>query len=167
MPVQESYAKTFIAQVRHFERCDWCGRDKPKKRNGLCRHCDDVRRSLEKVENEAASKRLSFGLDFNLRVAREKKKDCINWGKSVKNILDGQVSPLELEHRFRRLAECIARDKRMHYGIATMLGWTFTAEQRQVLAYLFWQIFAEHASRNRQNRAYGRAGRSMSSSGER
>ncbi len=38
-----------------------------------------------------------------------------------------------------------------------MLGWTFTAEQRQVLAYLFWETFGAEASRNRKGRAQHRA----------
>ena len=51
------------------------------------------------------------------------------------------------------------RDKQMHYGTANMLGGTFTPEQRQVLAYLFWEIFGAEASHNRRNRAEGRVTR--------
>jgi hypothetical protein len=54
------------------------------------------------------------------------------------------------------LAKRIAKDKRMHYNSATMLGWTFTAEQRQVLAYLFWEIFSDEASHYRKGRTQHR-----------
>lgn len=53
----------------------------------------------------------------------------------------------------------------MHYGTATMLGWTFTAEQRQVLGYMFWEIFGAEASHNRQGRAQSRVQRKSISTG--
>jgi hypothetical protein len=37
-------------------------------------------------------------------------------------------------------------------NLATMLGWTFSPDQRKVLAYFFWRMFSDEASRNRKNR---------------
>jgi hypothetical protein len=91
-------------------------------------------------------------LQLDLQIAREEKKACMAWGQMLKEILDG-VDGLGLEKWFREAAERIARDKRMHVGKATMLGWTFSREQRQILAYLFWEIFGAQASHNRKNRA--------------
>ncbi len=100
---QEPYAKEFIEGMRKVARCDWCGRDTRTNRKGLCRHCNEVRKDLERVEKLT-----------------------------------------------------IARDSRMHYGTATMLGWTCTPAQRQMLAYFFWEIFGAQASHNRQSRAQWR-----------
>jgi len=47
-------------------------------------------------------------------------------------------------------AKRIAGDDKKMQSRANILGWTFTQEQRQVLAYLFWEILGEHASRHRQ-----------------
>jgi hypothetical protein len=98
-------------------------------------------------------------LDWELRVTREKKKDCVWWGRRLEHLLAGPVDSLTLEHWFRDVAKSVARSEKLHYGIATMLGWTFTPEQRQVLGYLFWEIFGEQASRNRRNRALWRVQR--------
>jgi len=146
------YGKEFMVGVRERDSCDWCGRDKRMKRKGLCRHCNEARKDLERNEKLAASEPSDFVLNWELRVARQKKKDCSAWGQMLHSILDGPVEALCLEHWFR-VAEKIARDDAMHRGLATMLGWTFTAEQRQVLAYLFWRIFSANASHNRRSRA--------------
>jgi len=98
----------------------------------------------------------NFLLEWELKVAREEKRDCIAWGETLKTLLV-RVDALDLEHWLCMLAKRIARDKRMHYNTATMLGWTFTAEQRQVLAYLFWETLGADASRNRKGRAQHRA----------
>jgi hypothetical protein len=87
------------------------------------------------------------------------KKDCIVSGQILKGILDEPVRALQLEHDLRRVADKIANDDRMHFGMATILGRTFAPAQRQVLAYLLWEIFAAEASHNRQNRALGRVQR--------
>jgi hypothetical protein len=92
-------------------------------------------------------------LDWEQRVARQKKRDCIVWGQMLHGLLNGSVEPLELERWFCMVAKHIARDDRMHRGTATVLGWTFTPEQRQVLAYLLWEIFGAEASHNRRGRA--------------
>lgn len=60
---------------------------------------------------------------------------------------------------FACLRKRIARDDVMHRGTATMLGWTFTPEQRQVLAYKFWNVFGAEASHNRWNRAISEVSR--------
>jgi hypothetical protein len=149
---EESYAKEFMDDLQRADRCDWCGRDKRRNRVGLCRHCNEIRKKLRKLEKLALTSKPNFMLDWELKVLQQKKKDCISWGQMLQGIL-GAVDALDLEHWFCMIAQHIARDDRMHYGTATMLGWTFTAEQRQVLGYMFWEIFGAHASHNRQNRA--------------
>jgi hypothetical protein len=155
---QESYAKEFIEGMRQSVRCHWCGRDEKKNRKGLCRHCNNVRKDLESIEKLAddPSEPKTFMLDWELRIARQQQKDCMAWGQMLHGILDGPVECLELEHWFRRVAESIARDKRMHYGMANTLCWIFSAEQRQVLAYLLWEVFGAEASHNRKGRALSR-----------
>jgi hypothetical protein len=153
---RESYASEFIEGVRRYDRCDWCGRDVKRNRRGLCRSCDAVHRHLAAVENrisEVPAGSKDFILDWELRVAREMKKDCIAWGQILNSILTGPVESLGLEHWFRKLAESIARDKDMNFGIANILGAVFDAEQRQVLAYLCWKIFGKEASQKRRKRA--------------
>ncbi|SRR6266481_1902188 len=148
----EEYAPQFIEDARQAERCDWCGRDARRNRKRFCRHCNEIRRRIEELEKLAqTSGKQNFMLDWELRVARAEKEDCIAWGGMVRRIF-GQVAPLDLEHWFCMLAKRIARDRNMHYGTATMLGWTFTPAQRQVLAYMFWEIFGAEASHNRKAR---------------
>jgi hypothetical protein len=147
------YAKQFIEDARRAVRCDWCGRDARRNRRGLCRHCNEIRKTIEKLEKLAARKnrKPDFMLDYELKVAKAEKKDCVAWGQILRTLLGG-VDPLDLEHWFCMVAKRIARDRNMHYGTATMLGWTFTGEQRQVLAYMFWEIFGADASHNRRAR---------------
>jgi hypothetical protein len=153
----DSYAREFIEGLRRQARCDWCGRDAKLTRKKLCRHCNDIQKRIEQLEEKAPKKsRPNFLLDWDLKVARAEKKDCIAWGEMLKTLLV-RVDALDLEHWFCMLAKRIARDKRMHYNTATMLGWTFTAEQRQVLAYLFWETFGAEASHNRKERVQHRA----------
>ena len=150
----ESYAKQFIRDAGQAVRCDWCGRDARRNRKGLCRHCNEIRKTIDKLELVAAQAngKPDMILDYELRVARAEKGDCIAWGKMLHSLLGG-VEPLGLEHWFCMAAKRIARDRSMHHGTATMLGWTFTQEQRQVLAYMFWEIFGADASLNRRARA--------------
>src|SRR6266571_127322 len=125
---QEPYAKEFIEGMRKVARCDWCGRDTRTNRKGLCRHCNEVRKDLERVEKLTSdvAEPKTFMLDWRQRVARQKKEDCIVWGQMLRGILSGGVEPLALEHWFCMVSKRIARDSRMHYGTATMLGWTCT-----------------------------------------
>jgi hypothetical protein len=154
---RESYALEFIEGIRRQARCDWCGRDAKLTRKKLCRHCNGVQKRIEQLEEKTRKKSTpDFLLHLDLKVARAEKKDCIGWGEILKTLLV-RVDALDLEHWLWMLAKRIARDKRMHYNTATMLGWTFTAEQRQVLAYLFWEVFGAEASRNRRGRAQHRA----------
>src|SRR5436190_16741359 len=99
----ESYATEFIENARHFERCDWCGRDGSKNRKGLCRHCNEVRKDLEHIQKRIPQPR-TFTEKWYLRLAQEKKESCVAWGKMVRNILDGSVAPLQLEHWFCQVA---------------------------------------------------------------
>jgi hypothetical protein len=149
-PVQPSYAKQFIEIARQAVRCNWCGRDKKLNRQGLCRHCNEVRKDLEEQEK---LKPTTFTEKWYLNLAREKKKSCVVWGQMVPGILDAPVSGLSLEHWFRLIARRIARNNKMYDGWANMLNQTFAAEQRQVLAYMFWEIFGEDASHHRQAHA--------------
>jgi hypothetical protein len=153
----EAFAKEFIESVRNVERCDWCGRVTNRNRKGLCRPCDGIRKRLASAENHSEPDNVY--VKHELKVARQMKKDCIASGQILKHILDGPVDSLGLEHDFRRIAEKIAIDRRMHYGMANTLGLIFAPAQRQVLAYLLWEIFAAEASHNRQNRASGRVWR--------
>ncbi len=154
----ESGAKQFIDSVRGFDRCNWCGNEARKNRKGLCRSCNDVRKQLDGAEKRAES-RSDFMTEWELKVARAKKADCIYWGNDLKHILSGPVNGLRTEYRFAELAKKIANEKIMFHGMANTFDWTFTPEQRQVLAYLFWKIFRSEASHNRLNRALASVGR--------
>jgi len=164
----ESYAKQLIESVRGFDRCNWCGREARKNRKGLCRPCDRVLNNLEAVEKhirEHPPKSRDFMLDWELRVAREMKNDCIAWGQMLKNILAGPVDSLSLEHWFGKIAGTVARDEKMYHGMANVLGAVFSAEQRQVLSYLLWKVFATEASHTRFKRAMARAQRESMKTG--
>jgi hypothetical protein len=155
----ETEGVEFIELVRGFEGCDWCGRDGKKNRRGLCRSFDRVRKQLETIEiyiQEHPADGTNVVLDRELRVAKQVKKDCIMSGRIGKDILAGPVDPLGLEHWFRRIAERIAKDEGIHYGMANTLAGIFSPTQRQVVAYLFWEVFAAEESRQRKNRASGR-----------
>jgi hypothetical protein len=153
----EAFAKEFIESVRNVERCNWCGRVANRNRKGLCRPCDGIRKRLATAENHSEPDNVY--VKHELKVARQMKKDCIIWGEMLKGIVEVPGDSLQLEGWLRRVAEKIANDKRMHYGMANTLGSTFAPAQRQVLAYLLWEVFAAEASHNRQNRASGRAWR--------
>jgi len=148
----ESYAKKFIEYRRLAERCVWCGREKPRNKMGLCRHCDNVTKEVKLCANRAAKSR-SHTADFDLRAALQMKRDCIGWGDEVRRIIAGPISGYDLEKDFELLARNIVPRSNVHSGDANMFAWTFTPEQRQVLAYLLWKISGEQASRNRKNRA--------------
>jgi hypothetical protein len=144
------YAQEFVAGIQLEDRCSWCKRTKKRNRVGLCRHCNEIRKRVEKLEKATRRKRKpDFNLEQELKIALAEKDSCVGWGETLGSIL-GQVT--DLEHWFCMVATRIARDRKMHYGTATMLGWTFTAEQRQVLAYMFWEIFSADASHNRRSR---------------
>lgn len=123
---------------------------------GFCRHCNDVRKELALLENRAAESK-DYMTDWFLRVARQMKQDCQLWGQLVRHILEGPISGLKLESELQLLWKRIAPRQKMHFGSANMFDWAFTPEQKQVLAYLLWELFSADASLNRRNRAMGRA----------
>jgi hypothetical protein len=157
--LHETYCKRFIDSARNFDRCEWCGREGRKNRKGLCRSCNGVRKNLELLEKRTREQPSHYFLNWELRVANQMKRDCMAWGKMLSYILAGPVDALNLEHWLRDVAERVAKDKRIHFGTANMLAGAFGPAQRQVLAYLLWQVFAAEASHNRKNRAMGRAQR--------
>lgn len=142
----EPYAETWIRSERSTERCEWCGDSKRMPRIRLCRACNRVRKNLLRLEKLVKEKRPSANgkarsfLDVELAAAKNVKNLCILEGNKVRDILS-EVTGLELEHWFSAVAARIAKKPRLHYKKATMLGWTFTPAERQVLAYLFWQVF--------------------------
>jgi hypothetical protein len=160
---RQDAAKKFIDSMRSFDRCEWCGRDGKRNRNGLCRHCNDVRKDLEKFEKEVLEVgaelephgRLVW-LNRELAIAGARKKSCIAWGRMLDDILAGHVEPLTLESNwFRPVQKRIANDDKSNHGREVALGSIFTPDQRQVLAYMFWEILGEEASHNRRKRAEG------------
>ncbi len=157
------YAEEWIEDASNETRCEWCGEPERMPRIKLCRHCNRIRKELEKTrqrvaqEKVTANKHEEFILDSALATLEEEKQSCISDGKSLKYLLEG-VDSMGLESWFRWAAKRIVRKSRLHSRIATPLGWTFTPSQRQVIAYLFWEIFHADARRNRWNRAVGKAG---------
>jgi hypothetical protein len=145
---EEPYAEQFIEDARRAERCVWCGRDKRRNSRGLCRSCDGVRRKIERLEKLASERRGDPVLEWELQVAHAEKEDCIAWGEMLRGVL-GHVDSVDLEHWFCMLAKRIAGDDRMYANMATALGWSFSPEQHRMLAYLFWRVFSEEASRRR------------------
>jgi hypothetical protein len=67
----------------------------------LCRHCDEVRKSIVRLEKLGIGKnrKPNFILDWELKVARAEKQDCLDWGDILRGILVC-VDPLDLEHWF-------------------------------------------------------------------
>ena len=151
--------REFIRNRQNADTCHWCGKEEKMPRKGLCRHCNRVQRDIARLEKLVASDPTDFFLNYEAKIARQKKRDCTAWGQRRRNILDGPVSPLTLEHWFRDSAKQIARDERMFFGSANFLGSVFAPEQRQVLAYRFWEMLSAQASHNRHNRAMGAASR--------
>jgi hypothetical protein len=146
------YAKIFIKDAKSAQRCDWCLRARLKNRFGLCRHCNEIRKRIAKLELAIRKSKPDFTLDWEFQVAKAERDDCKAWGGMLKSIF-ASVDSLDLEHWFSKLSGHIAADLDRHSASATTLGWTFDASQHQVLAYIFWEIFAQHASRNRRNNA--------------
>jgi len=157
------YADEWIADARSETRCEWCGEPERMPRIKLCQHCNRIRKKLEKTrqwvakEKVNANKHKQFFLDFELAIIEEEKRSCISDGKRLKYLFEG-VDSLDLESWLSWAANRIVSKSRLHSGIATRLGWTFTRSQQQVIAYLFWEIFHADARRNRWNRAVGEAG---------
>ena len=147
---RKSHTQNGSSKTRVAVRCHWCGRDKDLNHKILCGSCNKCRTNIEK--RVGLNPRTFTGKWF-LRLTQEKKNNCVSWGRMLPGILDGPVSGLNLEHWFRMVAKRIARDEKMYDGIATTLGWAFSAEQRQMLAYMFWRIFGEEASHHRQSHA--------------
>jgi hypothetical protein len=58
----------------------------------LCRHCDRIRLKLERLEKLAAKHKHNLMVDWEIRLARAQKKDCIGWGKMLPSVL-GHVAP--------------------------------------------------------------------------
>jgi hypothetical protein len=160
---QELSAKEWIETALRYDRCAWCGRDVEKKCRGFCRHCNEVRKDLGRLEMRAiesprgSDSNSMFKLRWDLDIAKQKKNDCILWGELLRRILVGPVDSHDLEVWFCQVAKRIARDGNMHDGTASRLGQTFTVNQRRVLGYMFWEIFGAEASHTRQSRAQRRA----------
>jgi hypothetical protein len=150
------YAKQFIEDAKRAERCNWCLRAKSKNTLGLCRHCNEIKKRIARLELAIRKSKPNYMLDWELQVGKEEQADCKAWGAILTSIFAG-VDSLDLEHWFSKLSDHIAGDTNMHSNSATMLGWTFDAAQHEALAYLFWEMFAEHASRHRKSRARSKA----------
>jgi hypothetical protein len=91
------------------------------------------------------AKLTSWTEKFRFRLAREKKKNCMGWGRQLPGILNGPVSGLDVERWFRMLARHIARDKKMYDGVEC---WSIGVAQRFSASCsnhraLFWWYDAE------------------------
>ena len=172
------YVEVWIQSARALARCDWCGGTGEKMpRIGLCRPCNEVRKHLLKTKQWVSAKRPSanrhnqFMLDRELAIAEKMKQLCIADGNALRGTLEGEVSPLDLEHWFTALARNVAREprkrRRLHNGTASQLGWSFSPSQRQLLAYLFCQIFHAQWQFNRRRRAENLYSRDLIRSAER
>jgi hypothetical protein len=141
---------------RGQRRCDWCGRTKTLNRRQRCASCDQNRKRAERLEKTVADHpgaRAPFGLRHEAEVASQMCADCKMWGGMVKDILSGSLTPLRFEHFMRDVAKQITGSDRTHDGAANLLAAVFTPDQRRFLAYTFWEMLGEQASRNRQSRA--------------
>lgn len=148
-------AKGFVHSMRQTHRCDWCGRVDLSNHKVLCPSCDRVRRELQRNERSAANQQSKL----ELRISIKQKEDCISWGESLKRTLDAPVDSSALAGWFACAAKQIARDEGTHRGSENIWECAFTADQRQVLAYMFWEIFSVHARHHRKSRALVALGR--------
>jgi hypothetical protein len=159
----QNAAKKFIGQVTALDRCEWCGRDGGKIHNGLCSHCNDIRKSLEKLERKVAeldgqseSTLTVLRLRRELAIAEEKRKLCKTWGQMLDAILAAPVEPLALERSwFLPVQVKLTKDDQANYRREDVLKAAFTPDQRQVLAYLLWEILSAEARLYRRNKAEG------------
>jgi len=80
-----------------------------------------------------------FLLRHERDVIDNKKQIRLANGMEIEMILNGEeFSALDLEELFSRVSSAVCHYPKLHGGIATRLGETFTPKQRQVLGYLFW-----------------------------
>ena len=141
---------------RGQQRCDWCGRPKPLNRRLLCASCNQTRVRAERLEKIVANHpggHPPFGLRHELKIASQMCAECKAWGGMVKDILFGQLTPLDLEHWVCAVAKRVAGSDRTQNGAANLLAAVFSPEQRRFLAYTFWEMLGEQASHNRQAHA--------------
>jgi hypothetical protein len=162
---EESEAKEYIEDLCHEKRCVSCQRARKRNRKVLCRSCEKIWKDCETLENlvqrEPGEARDTLS-ELRLRIAREKKKECISWGDKLRSILHDPVDGGNLEGWLRLAAEQIANDKSMYFAISGFLNGIFTTEQQRVLSYLFWEMFSAHASRNRERQALANISRQKS-----
>jgi hypothetical protein len=156
------YADTWIEYERLKKRCEWCGEGrKPLSRMGLCQSCERVKRNLaetkdrvEKALPHSSSRHERWKLERELGIAELMKELCVLDGDRVEDILNNDdYAVLKLEDAFCDVAFNICKDRKLHQGIATSLGWAFLPKQRQLLAYLFWECFLVEAKRKRMRNA--------------
>jgi hypothetical protein len=150
-------AETWIENIRRTSRCEWCAASSRLHRSRLCDQCDKIRKALLRIQKQLEDSQNTgrFRLERELEIAEAMRRDCVADGQSLRNIFMGEVDGLKLEREFKRLALGIASSEGLHHGIAASLDRAFSPAQRQVLGFLFWQIFHAQATRNRKSRAQG------------
>ena len=158
----ESYAEIWVKQATGNVACVWCGSSDRVNRSGRCSHCERIQKNLSKTTarvNELppdANAHERYQTNWELNIVKEKMQLCIAEGESLRRILEGPIYPYDLEHWFRRIATRIAGKDNLYWNLASPLGETFSSAQRQVLAYLFWQILQADARKSRTRDASNR-----------
>src|SRR5437016_1044682 len=96
----EPYAKRWIRGLATIARCDWCANTGRMSRVGLCRACNEVRKSLFKLREQSKSRKIPVGSNARfwytrkLVTLRNMKRLCISDGDTLRRILAGEVSSL-------------------------------------------------------------------------
>jgi hypothetical protein len=101
------YADTWIENLRLVTRCEWCGVGTRRlTRRGLCRHCNEIRKKLDKLQKMTKTPPSTIGPSYHfqmeLAIMEAEKANCIVYGNVVKRILNGGVDGLSLEHQLSR-----------------------------------------------------------------
>jgi hypothetical protein len=141
------YAEQWLEQLRDIPRCAWCGEDtKRLSRGKLCDACLRTRRHAAKMRREAqaipgtATAHERWEQNLELRIAEKMVEMCQDDGQLMETILsDETFNVVDLEEALSNAAYAVCHQRDFFHGKATQLAWTFTPEQRRVLAYLLWK----------------------------
>jgi hypothetical protein len=141
------YAEQWLESIRNIERCVWCGEDeKPLNRKKLCAACVRTRKyaALMKKKLEAlpptATDHELWKQSHELRIAEKMVEICQGDGQLMETILTGEIfDAVDLERSLDFVAFAVCHQSEFFHGKASQLAFTFTLEQRRILAYLLWK----------------------------
>jgi hypothetical protein len=150
-------ATHWLETVRHTERCQWCGDDKPLTK-GLCRSCRTNQSELAKArinfQTHAGSAFDESLIRMELGCAQAKIELCQADGEALHSILNGDDESSQiLEEYLSDVSRSLCSGSDLFGGLAGLLSEAFAVDQRKLLAYLIWKMMLVRNKRNRKSRA--------------